>query len=435
MPTTDRKTKFIRQAWLTAVSLVVVAIVIFILSLTFGESNSEGGDSTCTPTATPVAGIPGKDGVDGLNGIDGADGLSAYDIWIAAGNTGTKQVFLASLVGTFDGDQYIGTNGLNGARGAAGQPGEAGEIGPSAYQLWLEDGNEGTPDDFLASLVGTAGADGAAGADGIAGVDGLSAYELWLSNGNTGDLAAFMNSLIGNDGAAGSNGVDGLSAYELWLQAGNEGKTEQEFFDSLKGEAGVCTIGETGLPGAAGERGASAYEIWLAQGNTGTQQDFLDSLRGEAGSGGLPYNGSFFDTTTQKNTSTPNLMRYNTTDPWTVGVRVNSANRSRIVFDHPGVYNIQFSSQFSKSDSGTDYIDIWLRKNGSDVPMSNTQLRSWGNDDRQVAAWNFFVEATTPGDYYEIAWQSHDTNISMLSTAANGIPGIPSVILTVTQVR
>ncbi len=417
MPTTDRKTKFIRQAWLTAVSLVVVAIVIFILSLTFGESNSEGGDSTCTPTATPVAGIPGKDGVDGLNGIDGADGLSAYDIWIAAGNTGTKQDFLDSLVGKSDGKKYVGANGLNGAKGPAGS---------SAYQLWLDAGNQGTPAEFLASLVGAAGVDG---------VDGLSAYELWLSNGKTGDLAAFMNSLIGNDGAAGSNGVDGLSAYELWLQAGNEGKTEQEFFDSLKGEAGVCTIGETGLPGAAGERGASAYEIWLAQGNTGTQQDFLDSLRGEAGSGGLPYNGSFFDTTTQKNTSTPNLMRYNTTDPWTVGVRVNSANRSRIVFDHPGVYNIQFSSQFSKSDSGTDYIDIWLRKNGSDVPMSNTQMRSWGNDDRKVAAWNFFVEATTPGDYYEIAWQSRDENISMLSTAANGIPGIPSVILTVTQVR
>ncbi len=417
MTTTDRKTKFIRQTWLTVVSLVVVAIVIFILSLTFGESNSEGGDATCTPTATPVAGKPGKDGVDGLNGIDGADGLSAYDIWIAAGNTGTKQDFLDSLVGKSDGKKYVGANGLNGAKGPAGS---------SAYQLWLDAGNQGTPAEFLASLVGAAGVDG---------VDGLSAYELWLSNGNTGDLAAFMNSLIGNDGAAGSTGVDGLSAYELWVQAGNEGKTEQEFFDSLKGDAGVCTVGDTGPAGAPGERGASAYEIWLAQGNTGTEQDFLESLKGEAGSGGLPYSGSFYDTTTQKNTDTPNLMRYNTTDPWTVGVRVNSSNRSRIIFDHPGVYNIQFSSQFSKTDSGTDYINIWLRRNGSDVPMSNTELRSWGNDDRQVAAWNFFVEVTSPGDYYEIAWQSSDASISMLSTRAKGIPGIPSVILTVTQVR
>ena len=414
MTAPDRRSKFIRQAWLTAVSLVIVAIVIFILSLTFGQSNSEGGDATCTPTATPVAGLPGKDGVDGLDGIDGADGLSAYDIWIAAGNTGTKEDFLASLVGKFDGDKYVGTNGLNGAKGQAGV---------SAYQLWLDAGNTGTSEDFLNSLVGTAG---------VSGLDGLSAYELWLSNGNTGDLSVFMNSLVGNDG---NDGLDGLSAYELWVAAGNEGKTQQEFFDSLKGEPGICTVGETGQTGAQGARGASAYEIWLAQGNTGTEQDFLNSLKGEAGSGGLPYNGSFFDTTTQNNTATPNLMRFNTTDPWTVGVRVNSANRSRIVFDHPGVYNIQFSSQFTKSDSGTDFIDIWLRKNGSDVPMSNTQLRSWGNDDRQVASWNFFVEVIQPGDYYELAWQSHDANISMLSTSANGIPGIPSVILTVTQVR
>jgi hypothetical protein len=45
------------------------------------------------------------------------------------------------------------------------------------------------------------------------------------------------------------------------------------------------------------------------------------------------------------------------------------------------------------------------------------------------------VEVTTPGDYYELMWQSGDANVSMLATADNGLPGIPSVILTVNQVR
>jgi hypothetical protein len=265
------------------------------------------------------------------------------------------------------------------------------------------------------------------GSSGSDGVDGLSAYELWLSNGNTGDTAAFIASLKGDPGAPGQDGQDGTtgaSAFDIWLAAGNAG-TEQDFLDSLKGEPGVCTVGSAGK---------SAYEIWLAQGNSGSEQDFLDSLKGAAGAGGLPYNGSFFDTTTQRNLAKPNLMKFNTTDPWTVGIHVNSSNQSRIYFEHPGVYNIQFSTQFAKTDSGTDFIDIWLRKNGENVPMTDTELRSWGNDDRQVAAWNFFVDAQA-GDYYELAWQSNDANISMLSTAANGIPGIPSVILTVTQVR
>ncbi|MFM5905386.1 MAG: hypothetical protein ACKORF_04700, partial [Micrococcales bacterium] len=125
----------------------------------------------------------------------------------------------------------------------------------------------------------------------------------------------------------------------------------------------------------------------------------------------------------------------NTADPWNNGITVPSANPSRITFAHAGVYNIQFSTQFAKTDSGTDFIDIWLRKNGTNVPMSATELRSWGNDDRMVAAWNFFVEVDKAGDYYEIAWKSGDTNISMLSTAGNSVPGIPSVILTVTQVK
>ena len=421
---TARKTQLVRQIWITGSSLVVVALLIFILSLTFGKSNSNSS-SSCAPTATPVA------------GKDGLDGLSAYDLWVASGNTGTKDDFLKSLIGARGPRGYTGSNGVTNSSGLpavpvtgpSGQPGANGEAGQSAYQLWLNTGQTGTPEDFLASLTGT---------DGVQGLDGLSAYELWLSNGNDGGLTEFVDSLVGADGAPGQDGKDGaagepgLSAYELWVANGNPGRSLDEFLASLKGAPGVCTVGDTGATGAAG---ASAYEIWLAQGNTGTEQDFLNSLKGASGSGGLPYNGSFFDTTTQTNVAKPNLMRFNTTDPWTIGIRINSANKSRIVFDHPGVYNIQFSSQFAKTDSGTDYIEIWLRKNGQNVPMSNTELRSWGNDDRQVASWNFFVEATQAGDYYELAWQSADQNISILSTAANGTPGIPSVILTVTQVR
>ncbi|MGN1060843.1 MAG: thioredoxin-like domain-containing protein [Candidatus Coproplasma sp.] len=62
-------------------------------------------------------GDPGEDGVDGVDGIDGTDGKSAYEIWLDAGNSGTKEEFLAYLKGE-KGDQ--GEKGEKGDTGANG---------------------------------------------------------------------------------------------------------------------------------------------------------------------------------------------------------------------------------------------------------------------------------------------------------------------------
>jgi hypothetical protein len=89
-----------------------------------------------------------------------------------------------------------------------------------------------------------------------------------------------------------------------------------------------------------------------------------------------------------------------------------------------------------KTDSGTDYIDIWLKKNGSNVDWTNTRLRSTGNDDSFVASWNFYVDATID-DYYEIAWYSADVDMRIVSHTAGTNPtrpGVPSIILTVGQI-
>ena len=44
-------------------------------------------------------GVDGRDGKDGQNGKDGNDGKSAYEIWLEQGNEGTKEDFIASLKG------------------------------------------------------------------------------------------------------------------------------------------------------------------------------------------------------------------------------------------------------------------------------------------------------------------------------------------------
>ena len=155
----------------------------------------------------------------------------------------------------------------------------------------------------------------------------------------------------------------------------------------------------------------------------------------------LPRNyGMFQDNTTQINAGAgedpveANIMSFDTTD-FAVGVSI--VDDTKITLQNKGVYDIQFSSQFSRAGgAGFSTVDVWLRKNGVDVPESNTSLNIPQSGGKSVAAWNFLVQANA-GDYYQLAWYSDDADVEMWHSAAGEDPvrpEIPSVILTVTQV-
>ena len=130
--------------------------------------------------------------LNALKGNPGTNGLSAYQIWINEGNTGTATQFLASLQGAQGVSGLNGINGENGENGKNGFNGIDGTNGLSAYQIWLKAGNTGTEAEFLASLQGVKGIQG------VAGTNGLSAYQIWLNAGNTGTEAQFLESLTNN---------------------------------------------------------------------------------------------------------------------------------------------------------------------------------------------------------------------------------------------
>ena len=124
-------------------------------------------------------------------------------------------------------------------------------------------------------------------------------------------------------------------------------------------------------------------------------------------------------------------MTFNTTD-LSFGVTVGSPT-SRIYVDTQGVYNIQFSAQLDKTTAPVGLIYIWLRVNGTNVANSATQIRIQGNNAETVAAWNFLANLKA-GDYFELMWSVDDTTIQIVSSAAAApVPGIPSVILTVSD--
>jgi outer membrane murein-binding lipoprotein Lpp len=143
--------------------------------------------------------------------------------------------------------------------------------------------------------------------------------------------------------------------------------------------------------------------------------------------------GSFYDTTNQTAAviNTAYAVTFNTTD-LSEGVYRGSPT-SRIFVDEPGVYNFQFSAQLDKTAGGIGIFDFWIRVNGANIANSTGRVRIQGNNAELITAWNFLTRMKA-GDYFELMWSVDDTSCQITAfPAAAPHPGIPSVILTVSN--
>lgn len=80
-----------------------------------------------------IQGVPGEKGDTGADGAHGNDGLSTYQIWLNLGNTGTEQEFIAQLKGAKGDAGERGEQGLQGTKGDKGDSGENGQNGTSPH--------------------------------------------------------------------------------------------------------------------------------------------------------------------------------------------------------------------------------------------------------------------------------------------------------------
>ena len=153
----------------------------------------------------------------------------------------------------------------------------------------------------------------------------------------------------------------------------------------------------------------------------------------------VPY-GAFQDSTTQTaaNTTTAYPITFNTTD-FSNGVTMVSG--SRFTVTNAGLYNLQFSVQLDNSTNNSVDIDIWFRKNGTDIPASNSRFglaprKGAGDPFHTRAGLNYFVDMQV-SDYVELVWRTSDTGATIKNYAAGTSPtrpSIPSVIATLTFV-
>ena len=155
-----------------------------------------------------------------------------------------------------------------------------------------------------------------------------------------------------------------------------------------------------------------------------TIQEQIDGII--AGIDAIGYWGSFFSTSIQTNAgaTSANLMTVNNSDPSNNQVQIG-ASSSQIKVLNAGTYNIQFSAQFDKTDSGADDVDVWFRKNGANLADSNSTMTINNNNGRLIASWNYMLTLVA-NDYIEIAWSSLDIDMRILYQIAGTGPTRPA---------
>jgi hypothetical protein len=150
--------------------------------------------------------------------------------------------------------------------------------------------------------------------------------------------------------------------------------------------------------------------------------------------------GAFQDSTNQvaANTTTAYPITFNTTD-FSNGVTI--ASGSRITVADSGIWNIQFSIQFTNTTNASQDVDIWFRVNGTNAANSNSRFgfaprKGVGDPYHTIAAMNYFLTLNA-NDYVEIMWRPTDVGVTIEKYAASASPtrpAVPSAIATISFV-
>lgn len=108
------------------------------------------------------------------------------------------------------------------------------------------------------------------------------------------------------------------------------------------------------------------------------------------------------------------------------GITLSSG--SRLTVPYEGIYNVMFSLQFKNTTNDVQDIDIWLRKNGTDIAASNSQFsiparKSAGSASHLIATTPIMIQLAA-GDYIQVMWHVTSTSVTMERfPAVTAVPG------------
>jgi hypothetical protein len=222
-----------------------------------------------------------------------------------------------------------------------------------------------------------------------------------------GTYSSWAINLDGASGGDGSSGTSGSSG-----SAGTSGTTGTSGSSGSSGSSG--TSGSSGSSGTAGTSGRNGID-------------------GTSGASIANWYGAFTSTATQVVTAanTPTPITY-TNDEYSNGIVFSG---SQLTVQHTGIYEIGYSLQVEKTQGGSaSEVDIWLKKNGSNIIRTDSILGLNSNSTKQLPFVSI-IDSANAGDYYEVYFSSDSNHVQITAVAAAGaIPAAPSIITNIKQI-
>lgn len=110
---------------------------------------------------------------------------------------------------------------------------------------------------------------------------------------------------------------------------------------------------------------------------------------------------------------------------------VSVVDDTKITVSIGGVYNFQYSSAVTSTNSSLKTVWVWIVRNGTPVGYSTNEYTISGSGTDTIISWNFNIDLDV-GEYIQMYWGASDTNVTIGTTAPTAPhPGIPANVIAV----
>jgi hypothetical protein len=154
--------------------------------------------------------------------------------------------------------------------------------------------------------------------------------------------------------------------------------------------------------------------------------DWAEPVGGQVSQVNFPY-GTFYTTADQAiGVNTPTIINTSWVEADSNKMYLDGA---KIYVEETGDYFVQFSAMFIKTNSSSGTANMWFRKNGIDIPDSNTKITLSGNNSEITMTVGLILDLDA-GDYIQFVSSADSTNVFISSDSAGVGPATPGIITT-----
>lgn len=114
-----------------------------------------------------------------------------------------------------------------------------------------------------------------------------------------------------------------------------------------------------------------------------------------------------------------------------LGNAISVVDDTKITVSIGGVYNFQYSSAVTSTNSSLKTVWVWIVRNGTPVTYSTNEYTISGSGTDLIISWQFNIDLDV-GEYIQLYWAADNTNVQIGTTAPTPPhPGIPANVVAV----